>query len=147
MGRYLLLTERSRHVATESLAGVKAVDSLSAYEFKVELDGQPVGGIFSVAGLTSFALAGDFPPLVITKMVQQDPNTPFNAWTRASRAGGKPTRNLAIVAMDEGVETRRWVYHSAYITAISFSAFDTASSELIEEKITIQAERVEEIWP
>lgn len=126
---------------------MKAIDSLSAYEFEVEIDGQSVSGIFSVSGLTSYAGEGDRPPLVITKMVQQDPETPFNVWTRATLAGDRPTRDLAILAMDEGKETRRWVYRGAYITQISFSDFDTASSELVAERLTIRAERVEEIWP
>ncbi len=134
-------------MAMGSSTRIRAVDSLSAYEFQIEIDGQPVSGIFAVKGLTSFVLDGDLPPLVITKMVQQDPSTPFNTWTRATMAGGQPTRNLAVVAVDEGVETRRWIYHHAYITAIRFSDFDTASSELVEEQITIQAERVEEVWP
>jgi hypothetical protein len=127
--------------------GIKAVDSLSAYEFQVEVDGQLAQGIFSVSGLSSFRLEGGLPPLVITKMVQQDTTTPFNVWTRASLDGSKPMRSVAIVAMDEGVETRRWVYHNAYLTAVDFSNFDTGLSELVEEKLTIQAERVEEIWP
>ncbi len=127
--------------------GVKAVDSLSAYEFHVEIDGQQVKGVFGVSGLASFVLDGALPPLTITKMVQQDPTTAFNAWTRESMNGSKPTRALAVVAMDEGVETRRWVYHNAVITGIRFSDFDTASSELVEEQVAIQAERVEERWP
>lgn len=125
----------------------KAVDSLSAHEFHVELNGEPVDGIFGVHGLMSFKLGGEVAPLVITKMVQQDPGAVFNAWTRETIGGGKPTRNLAIIAMDEGIETRRWVYQNAYITQISFSDFDTASSELIEERITLTAERVDELWP
>lgn len=126
---------------------IKAVDSLSAYEFHVELNGEVVDGIFSVHGLTSFTLEGEMPPLVISKMVQQDRNNAFNTWTRETMEGGRPTREVAIVAVDEGLETRRWVYHNAYITAISFSDFDTALSELVEERITIRAQRVEEIWP
>ena len=132
---------------TAPAVGVKAVDSLSAYEFQVEIDGTVATGIFAVQGLTSFALDGEYPPLVITKMVQQDPARPFNAWTRETQGGGKPTREIAIIAMDEGVETRRWIYRSAYITHIGFSNFDTSLSELVEEQITIRAEAVEEVWP
>lgn len=126
---------------------IKAVDSLSANEFQVELNGTPVAGVFSVSGLTSFAMGENFPPLTITKMVQQDATIPFNVWTRATLAGGKPVLDLAIVAVDEGEETRRWVYRDAYIVRISFSDFDTALSELVAEQITIKADRVEEIWP
>jgi hypothetical protein len=134
-------------VTTQPETGIKAIDSLSAYEFQVELDDQPISGVFSVRGLTSFVLEGETPPLVITKMVQQDPQNPFNAWTRETLSRSRPTHDIAVVAMDEGVETRRWVYRNAYITQISFSDFDTASSELIEERLTIKAQSVEEIWP
>lgn len=127
--------------------GVKAVDSLSAYEFHVEIDGQQVKGVFGVSGLTSFVLDGTLPPLTVTKMVQQNPHNTFNAWIRESMNGSRPTRSLAVVAMDEGVETRRWVYHNAVITGVHFSDFDTASSELVEEQVTIQADQVEEHWP
>lgn len=139
--------------------GIRAVDSLSANEFRVEINGQVATGIFAVNGLSSFSLKLDdngkpvgysYPSLVITKMVQQDPALPFNQWVReAIQARGTvlPTREIAIVAMDEGVETRRWVFRNAWISGVSFSDFDTALEYLIEEKITIQHGGVEEIWP
>lgn len=135
------------------------VDSLSAYEFQVMLDGVVVSGIFSVSGLTSFTLEGERPPLVIAKMVQRDPNTPFNRWIRETLSrksqgpiptpaelGAVPLRELAIVAMDEGRETRRWIYEGAYITQVSYSDFDTSLSELVAERITIRARNVSEQW-
>jgi hypothetical protein len=127
--------------------GLKAVDSLSAYEFRVELNGATVSGIFGVRGLSTFRLEDDIPPLTIAKMVQQNPALPFNVWTTETLRGHRPTRDIAIVAVDEGVETRRWIYKDAYIVAIDFSDFDTASSELIEERVMIKATSVEEIWP
>ncbi len=128
-------------------SAARSVDSLSAYEFQVELNGQIVGGVFNVHGLTSFILAEDMPPVVIAKMVQRDPGLPFNRWIRETLAGGRPTRDLAIVAMDEGYETRRWVYRDAFISRISYSDFDTGLTELVEERVEIRADRVEEIWP
>jgi len=127
--------------------GIKSVDSLSAHEFRVELDGQAVGGVFAVQGLTSFVLDDELPPLTITKMVQHDPAAPFNAWARASRDGSRPSRDVAVVALDEGMETRRWVYRRAVIQAIEFSDFDSGRSDLVEERITIKADRVDEVWP
>lgn len=139
--------------------GIRAVDSLSANEFRVEINGKAVSGIFAVGGLCPFSLKLDdngkpigfsYPPLVVTKMVQQDSRLPFNQWVReAIQARGTvlPTREIAIVAMDEGVETRRWVYRNAWISEIKFSDFDTALEYLVEEKITIQHGGVEEIWP
>lgn len=127
--------------------GIKSVDSLSAHEFQVALDGQVVSGIFAVQGLTSFVLEGELPPLTITKMVQHDPALPFNAWARASRDGSRPARDVAIIALDEGVETRRWIYRNAIILAIQYSDFDSGRSDLVEERITIRADRVDEVWP
>ncbi|MFP4324050.1 MAG: phage tail protein [Anaerolineales bacterium] len=139
--------------------GIRMVDSLSANEFHLEINGQIATGIFSVSGLTPFSLKVDenskpvsvnFPPLVITKMVQQDPTLPFNAWVReAVEARGQtlPTREIAIVAMDEGIETRRWIYQNAWISEVTFSDFDTALDYLVEEKITLRYGAVVEVWP
>jgi hypothetical protein len=135
------------------------VDSLSANEFRVEINGQTVTGVFSVAGLCPFSIKVDdtgkpiglnTPPLVLTKMVQQDPTLPFNAWVReAVQARGTilPTREITVVALDEGVETRRWVYRNAWVREVTFSDFDTALDYLVEEKITLHYQQVEEIWP
>ncbi len=144
--------------ATVSSENVQVTDSLSANEFIVEINGQRVTGVFAVSGVSSYMLkmqdgkpvGMDFPPITITKMVQQDPNLPFNQWTRetvSARGTRLPTRDIAIVAMDEGVETRRWIYRNCWISAIQFSDFDTALDFLIEEKITIQHGGVEEVWP
>ncbi len=139
--------------------GLQVVDSLTSNEFKLEINGQTVTGVFAVTGLCSFSLKVDeggkpiginYPPLVVTKMVQQDPRLPFNAWVReAVQARGTvlPTREISVVAMDEGIETRRWVYHQAWISEVTFSDFDTALEFLIEEKITLRYSSVEEIWP
>src|SRR5688500_28822 len=67
--------------------GIQTVDSLTANEFRLEINGQAAAGIFAVHGLSSFNLrldennkptAFNYPPLVVTKMVQQDRNIPFN---------------------------------------------------------------------
>ena len=138
----------------ESSTGIKAVDSLSANEFRVEIDGEVASGIFGVSGLrirsvdlTAGRLVNQ--PLTLAKMTQQDPTLPFNRWTRETLANptGKVTHEIAIVAMDEGVETRRWVFKDAWISDIAFSDFDTSRDELIEEQLTIQHGGVEEVWP
>lgn len=135
-------------------SGIRAVDSLSANEFRVELNSEVATGIFGVRGLhiRSVDLAAGklvHQPVTILKMVQQDPELPFNRWTRDTLANPttKVTRDVAIIAMDEGVETRRWVYRNAWISDILFSDFDTGRDELIEEYIVIQHGGVEEIWP
>lgn len=139
--------------------GVKVVDSLSANEFSVQINGQTVTGVFAVSGLNTLSLRVDengkpigiaYPPLTITKMVQQDPTLPFNQWVReAVQARGTvlPTREITVIALDEGVETRRWVYRNAWISSVTFSDFDTALDYLVEEKVVIQHGGVEEIYP
>jgi hypothetical protein len=139
---------------TQESTGIQALDSLSANEFRVEIDGVTATGIFGVSGLhiRSVDLAAGRlvnHPIAIAKMVQQDPDLPFNKWTRETLANptAKVTREIAVVAMDEGVETRRWVYKNAWISDIAFSDFDTSHHELIEERLTVQHNGVEEIWP
>lgn len=138
----------------EELTGIQAVDSLSANEFQIEIDGEVATGIFGVSGLhirsvdlTAGRLVNK--PLTIIKMVQQNPDLPFNRWTRDTLANQttKVTRDIAVVAMDEGTETRRWVYKEAWISDIAFSDFDSGSEILIEERLIIQHNGVEEIWP
>ncbi|WP_119072331.1 phage tail protein [Aggregatilinea lenta] len=139
-------------MAQES-TGIQAVDSLSSNEFKVELDGVEASGVFAVRGLTIRQIDGSgqvaLLPLVIVKMVQQDPDLPFNRWTRETLAGtsAKVTRELAIVAVDDGVEVRRWVVKDAWISSIALSDFDSARADLIEERLTIHHGGVEERWP
>jgi phage tail-like protein len=139
---------------TEEFSGIRAIDSLSSNEFQVEIDGEVASGIFGVSGLHIRCVdlaAGRLvhQPLTITKMVQQDPDLPFNRWVRETleNSTSKVTCQIAIVAMDEGVETRRWVYQDAWISDIAFSDFDKAHSVLIEERLTIQHSGVEQIWP
>lgn len=139
---------------TQETDGIQAVDSLSANEFQVEIDGEIATGIFSVRGQSiryvDMAAKRLVPqPLTITKMVQQDPELPFNRWTRETLAKPteKVTREIAVVAMDEGVETRRWVYKDAWISEIAFSDFDSGNTDLVEERLVIQHGGVEEIWP
>ena len=139
---------------TEEFMGIKAIDSLSANEFHVELDGEVATGIFGVSGLCVRSVdltAGRlvYLPLTISKMVQQDPDLPFNRWTRETLANptAKVTRQVAIVAIDESIETRRWVYGDAWISEIAYSDFDKGSDALIEERLTLQHSGVEEIWP
>jgi hypothetical protein len=143
-------------ISTASPSG-QQIDSLSANEFAVELDGEPVSGIFRVTGLTTFKLDVKAPmtkaarePFKITKMVQRDPQLPFNRWLRESLGARddivRPLRTLDIIAIDDGVETRRWRIKSAWISEVSYSEFNTASSELVEETFTIHYDEVEDIW-
>ncbi len=133
---------------------IQEVDSLVANEFAVEIGGEVAGGIFGVTGLTLFQLDDDGnrvrPAVMITKMVQRDADTAFNKWhkeTMDSRdSSTRPSRDVAIVAIDDGIETRRWTLKGAYITAISYSNYDTASFEMIEETYTINYNDIEESW-
>jgi phage tail-like protein len=133
------------------------LDSLSANEFAVEIDGQRAPGILAVQGLVTFKLERTSDaarvvrePVKIVKLVQRDPNLPFSRWiqeTIAARADlVRPLRTIAVVALDEGVETRRWTLRGAYITEIDYSNFDTGSSELVQETLTVHFEDLEETW-
>lgn len=137
---------------------VQAVDSLSANEFSVEIDGQPAQGIFRVSGLAAFKLDVKpslrklmRDPIKLTKMVQHDSELPFNRWLRETTEAKddivRPVRVLEIVATDEGVESRRWRLKGAWISEITYSDFDSGSGELVQETLLIQYDDIETIWP
>ncbi len=134
--------------------GMIAIDSLVANEFAVELEGERLLGIFRVSGLSTFKLNDSgqlvYRPIQINKMVQRDGNNPFNKWLRETQASKnsdeRPTRTLTIVAIDDEVEIRRWTLLGAYIIEVSYSAFDTASAEMVEEIVTIKYNSLEEVW-
>ncbi len=148
-------------MASEIVAAdnIQAVDSLVANEFEVQIDGQPVTGVFSVQELVSFKLDVRTTtsikklrsPFKITKMVQRDPNNIFNQWIRDTFAAGedivRPTRTLTILAVDDEVHTRRWTVKDAWISEIKYTDFNSGSSEMIEETLTIEYEDIEESWP
>lgn len=136
----------------------RALDSLSANEFAVELDSVVATGIFRVSGLVSYKLdvrpsltKAQRDPFTIYKMVQRDPDLPFNRWLRETIGTRDDIvharRVVDIVALDEGVEMRRWRVKGAWISEIAYSDFDSGSSELVQQRLTIQYDEVEEIWP
>jgi hypothetical protein len=139
-------------------SATQAIDSLSANEFVVEIEGEKVGGVFRIAGLVSFkldvkgtsALKNMKEPFKIVKMVQRDPQNAFNRWlveTVTAKADiVRPKHTLAIIAVDDGVEIRRWTVNGAWISEVAYSEFNTGSGDLIEETITIQWDEIEETW-
>ncbi len=144
-------------MADETTAVVTHVDSLSANEFAVLLDDERVQGIFKVSGLLPFKLEVKpsltklvRDPFKLSKMVQRDPTLPFNRWLRDTIAARddivRPTRTLAILAEDDGEEIRRWTVTGAWISEISYSDFNSSSSELIEETLTIRYDDISETW-
>jgi hypothetical protein len=133
------------------------IDSLSANEFAVYVDQHSVPGVFRVSGFVPFKLNVqpgaaklDYAPLRLTKMVQRDPALPFNRWLRETLETKpeqpRPTRTLALVALDEGQETRRWTLRGAWISEIGYSDFNSASGELVEEIVTIHYQSIEVTW-
>ena len=133
------------------------VDSLSANEFVVLLEGEIVKGVFKISGLLPFKL--DVKPSLtklvrdpfkLSKMVQRDPNLPVNRWLRetieAKEDIVRPTRTLEILAIDDGEESRRWTIKGAWISEIAYSDFNSASSDLIEETLTIHYDDIIETW-
>lgn len=133
------------------------IDSLSANEFEVHLDGERVPGVFRVSGFVPFKLevrpgmtkiVRD--PFKLAKMVQRDPALPFNRWIQETLGAKedivRPVRSLTIVALDDGIETRRWTVSRAWISEISYSDFNTSSGELVEEVVTLHYEDIQETW-
>lgn len=133
------------------------IDSLSANEFQVYLNEDVVPGVFRVSGFIPFKLEVRpgvskvvREPFKLAKMVQRDPALPFNRWLQETLAGKqdivRPTRTLVIVALDDGVESRRWTVTGAWISEISYSDFNSASGELVEEVVTIHFDDIQETW-
>ncbi len=130
------------------------VDSLVANEFAVEVDGSRLTGVFRVGGLTTFKLNADQKvqtiPFTLSKMVQRDGNNAFNKWLRETIAAKhsieRPTRTVAVIAIDDGVETRRWTFTGAFITEVNYSDFDSGSSEMVQESVTVHYAEVNESW-
>jgi hypothetical protein len=152
------MTEQITPASSVTITSGVTIDSLSANEFAVELDGERAAGIFKVSGMTPFKL--DVKPSLtkivrepfkISKIVQRDPALPFNVWVRETLAARddivRPERAVAVIALDEGVETRRWIFTGAKIVQISYSDFNSGSGELIEETLTIMYEDCTESWP
>ena len=144
-------------MADETTALAMHIDSLSANEFEVQIDGETVKGVFKVSGLLPFKLEVKpsltklvRDPFKLSKMVQRDPNLPFNRWVRETVESKndimRPTRMIDILAIDDGEEIRRWTIKDAWISEIGYSDFDSASSSLIEETLTIHYADVVETW-
>lgn len=129
------------------------LDSLIANEFAFEINGETATGIFRVSNFRSFVTDDEGnrlkPPFEVAKMVQRDPNNSFNTWLRETTAafGEKPRRDVAIVAIDDGVVTRRWLAKGAWIKEVRYSAFDSGSFEMVEEIFVIAYEDLEESFP
>ncbi len=149
----------SNEIMPAAVHSIRAVDSLVANEFVLHINDEPVTGIFTISGLVSFKLEVKTTnqlkrmeqPFKITKMVQRDPHNIFNEWLRETFQAGadivRPTRTLTIVAVDNGVQIRRWVVKKAWVSEVSYSDFDSGSSELIQETIRIHYDEIEENWP
>jgi hypothetical protein len=134
----------------------EAIDSLVANEFALEVDGKRVNGIFRISGLTTFKIAYGSnqivnQPFKLAKMVQRDGNNPINRWLRETRAAGenaeRPRRTLTLLAIDDRIVTRRWTIQGAWISEISYSDFNSASAEMIEETLTIYFNQLDEDFP
>ena len=131
------------------------IDSLIANEFTVTINGEPIRGIFRVANLVTLAFDDDgnriYPPFEITKMVQRDGENTFNTWLRETIAmtdnQNLPTREVTVVAVDDGVVTRRWIARGARIVNVRYTEFDTGRSEMVEEIYTIAYDHIDEEWP
>jgi hypothetical protein len=129
------------------------LDSLIANEFALEINGEAATGIFRVSNFRSFVTDDEGnrlkPPFEVSKMVQRDANNNFNTWLRETTAafGEKPRRDVTIVAIDDGIVTRRWTAKGAWIKEVRYSAFDSGSFEMVEETFVLAYDELEESWP
>ncbi|MCC6804936.1 MAG: phage tail protein [Anaerolineae bacterium] len=144
-------------MADETRALAVHIDSLSANEFEVLIDGERVQGISRISGLLPFKLEVKpsltklvRDPFKLAKIVQRDPTLPFNRWLRETIDAGddivRPARTVEILAVDDGVEIRRWIIKGAWISEVSYSEFNSASGDLIEETITVHYDSISETW-
>ncbi len=128
------------------------LDSLSANEFRVEINGETVEGIFRISGFKPFDFVNTGNPntLTLTKMVQRNGNSVFNKWVRESiqtlGMDVNPTRTVEIVFVDDEEEVRRWALKNAFLVSLAYSDLDTARTELVEEIAIIQYAGVEITW-
>ncbi len=141
--------------AAADVRSVDGIDGQLAREFALEIDGQRVTGILAIRGLVAFrldvrtttAIRKLQEPFKITRMVQLDPQHPCNVWVRETFDAGedivRPARTLCLLALDKGVETQRWTVYDAWISEVGYSDFDSSSSDILEETLTIQYEDVE----
>lgn len=137
------------------MSNIVQVDSLIANEFAFEISGEAVSGVFRVGNLVTYATDEEGnrikPPFEVAKMVERDANNSFNSWLRettdARDSDDKPRRDVTVVAVDDGVETRRWTAKNAWIQSVSYSDFDTGSFEMIAETFVIGYDDIEETWP
>lgn len=134
---------------------MKLVDSLIGNEFGVELDGQRIDGVMGITNFVTFRKDADGtrhkPPFVLAKTVERDAKSPFNAWLRetlAQRHGADlPRRDLLILAIDDGIVTRRWHIKGAWLHEVRYETFDSSSFEMVAEVFTIGYEDMEEDFP
>jgi hypothetical protein len=131
------------------------LDSLIANEFACEINGESLTGIFGVSNLRTLVTDDSGqrikPPFEVSKMVQRDGKNAFNTWLRETMAvrngGEKPRRDFTVLAVDDGVVTRRWTAKGAWIKEVRYSDFDSASFEMVSEVYTIAYEDIEEVFP
>jgi hypothetical protein len=131
------------------------LDSLVSNEFAFEINGERVNGVLHIGHLVTFRLQEDgtriLPPFEVSKIVERDANSVFNTWLRETISGreviSRPRRDVTIVAVDDGVVTRRWTARNAWIREVRYSAFDSTSFEMVAETYVIAYDDMEDSWP
>jgi hypothetical protein len=131
------------------------LDSLVSNEFAFEINGQRVNGVLHIGSLVTFRLQEDgtriMPPFEVSKIVERDANTVFNTWLRETidsrQAASRPRRDVTVVAVDDGVVTRRWTARNAWIREVRYSSFDSTSYEMVSETYVIAYDDMEDSWP
>lgn len=131
------------------------LDSLVSNEFAFEINGVHVNGVLNINHLVTFRLQDDgtrlLPPFEVSKIVERDANSVFNTWLRETienrQSTERPRRDVTVVAIDDGVVTRRWTARNAWIREVRYSAFDSTSFEMVAETYVIAYDDMEDSWP
>lgn len=125
------------------------LDSLVGNEFEIEVDGETTTGIFRIDNFVPFQIKDGQRvevPFNIVKLVQRDANNALNRWIRDSTSRENTLRTVTVKAVDDGVVIRTWTFTNARISDVRYAGFNTASSDLIEEIITVYYDSVSETW-
>ena len=124
------------------------LDSLVSNEFAFEINGERVNGVLHIGHLVTFRLQEDgkrlLPPFEVSKIVERDASSVFNTWLRETIAvresASRPRRDVTIVAVDDGVVTRRWTARNAFPTKVQASDLKADGNEVAIETLELAHE-------
>ena len=122
---------------------VSGTDTLQGKEFSFTLDGVKLHSIVAVAPF-AYLTPGDeaeMPWLTMSKRVEDNPLTVFNAWLRETLAkripAERPRKTFVVTAVNDGVPVRRWTFAGVWIASVVQGGILTTSHELALEEVAL----------